>query len=180
MDIHKNKTAQKILKLLSEYNNTEGSIKIMKWYTGETRQERYRIRKIFNELGKLELINFLDNETENKKIILSDAGKKFCKGFEIDNIQIPKMVRWDKKWRIVFFTIPENLKKRRNKFIKILQRTEFFPIQGGAWIHPFDCKNEIELLIEALEVKPYVKFAEVIKTDFEEILLKNFSKLLEK
>jgi len=65
---------------------------------------------------------------------------------QIDSLEIKKPKKWDGKWRIVVFDIIEMKKIHREAFRGKLKELGFRPLQKSVWIHPFNCKDEINLL----------------------------------
>jgi CRISPR-associated endonuclease Cas2 len=69
---------------------------------------------------------------------------------------IEKPRKWDKLWRIVIFDIPEKRKAGREALRSKLKQLGFYQLQKSCFIHPFDCKSEIDFISEIYEVSPYV------------------------
>ena len=65
---------------------------------------------------------------------------------QINALKIKKQKKWDKNWRLVIFDISELKKVYREAFRGKLKELGFCPLQKSVWLHPFDCKDEIELL----------------------------------
>ena len=59
-------------------------------------------------------------------------------------IKIPK--RWDKRWRILIFDIPETRKKLREKIRRTLAAVGFARLQDSVWMYPYPCEDFITLL----------------------------------
>ena len=81
---------------------------------------------------------------------------------------IPKPARWDRKWRIVIFDIPEYLKSTRDIMRARLKQIGMIELQKSVFVHPYPCEKEIEFLTEFYEVKPHVRLiiAESIDSEF--------------
>lgn len=60
--------------------------------------------------------------------------------------QTEKPRRWDKKWRIVIFDIPEKRKEIRNTLRDALRRIGFAQLQRSTWIFPYDCEEIVTLI----------------------------------
>lgn len=184
MDVRKNKIANKILKTIYEADHKglifslANSSNLAKWYISHDRQQKYRIRKTFDALRRNDLISFIKDNDGQTRLLLTESGKKAVEHQKLNELSILPMKKWDKKWRLVLFSIPNNLKSKRNYLRSTLKRMRFSLIQDGAWIHPFDCKLEIELIAETLEIKNYLTFALTTTIDNEEILKKRFEYLL--
>jgi hypothetical protein len=98
-------------------------------------------------------------EKEGQQILtLSEDGKKRVFRFNLDQIAVKKPRRWDGYWRIIIFDIPERKKQGREALRSKLKQLGFHPLQKSCFIHPFDCKSEIDFISEIFEVSPYVNF----------------------
>ncbi len=54
--------------------------------------------------------------------------------------------RWDRKWRILIFDIPEYRKGLRDKIRRTLDNIGFVRLQDSVWIYPYDCEDLVALL----------------------------------
>jgi len=98
-------------------------------------------------------------EKDGQQILtLSEAGKKRVLQFNLDQIEIVRPKKWDWNWRIVIFDIPEKRKGGREALRSKLKQLGFHQLQKSCFIHPFDCKSEIDFISEIYEVSPYVNF----------------------
>lgn len=113
---------------------------------------------------------------KNNKTILeiTEAGKKRLKQIDYENLAIPTMRKWDKKWRIVFFDIPEKYKNAREVFRKKLKQLGFYPLQKSMYAHPFDCGDEIDFVLQVIGIKPFVIFLNVPTGDLPIAAFKHF------
>jgi hypothetical protein len=84
-------------------------------------------------------------------------GREKIKKVVFDELILEKPKRWDKKWRLFIFDIPESKKRTRNALRKKLQELGFYQCQKSVWIHPFPCLEEVEFLKAYLAIKPFVK-----------------------
>jgi len=88
----------------------------------------------------------LEKKRHQYYISLTQEGRKKAGFYQINTLEIRKPKQWDKKWRIVMFDIPH-----RNRFVRealrgALKQLGFHLLQKSVWIHPFACKDEIDLL----------------------------------
>jgi len=91
-------------------------------------------------------------------LTLSEGGKKRLLRFELDEIEIRKPKKWDGYWRMVLFDIPERRKQGREAFRSKLKQLGFLQLQKSCFVHPFECKSEIDFVSELFEVSPYVNY----------------------
>lgn len=53
--------------------------------------------------------------------------------------------RWDKRWRVVVFDIPEKRRKSRDQMRATLQSIGFEQLQRSVWVYPYDCEDWVVL-----------------------------------
>lgn len=54
--------------------------------------------------------------------------------------------RWDQRWRVVLFDIPEKKRAVRNALRRHMRLVGFYRLQDSAWIYPYDCEEVVALL----------------------------------
>lgn len=128
-----------------------------------------RLRQIVKRLSDQELISFR-KEGGDTVVTLTEKGKLKTLKFNIDNLKIKEQERWDGRWRIVLFDIPESKKVAREALRRKLKELGFFRLQKSAFVYPFGCKNEIDFIRSVYEVKDNVKYLEVSKIEEESFL----------
>lgn len=108
-------------------------------------------------------------------LTISEAGRKKALSYQFEEMVIRKPKIWDKKWRLVMFDVPEKKKRIREVIRAKLKELEFFELQKSVFVHPFDCKDEINFIIEIFEARPFVRFAVIESIDNELHLKKIFN-----
>jgi len=118
---------------------------IMKAYK---RSRKYGKKKVYDTFYNLKRQGCIRIENKNHQIYISltEKGKKRAGWFQIDNLKIKRPKKWDGKWRIIVFDIAELKKTHREAFRGKLKELGFYPLQKSVWVHPFVCKDEIDLL----------------------------------
>jgi hypothetical protein len=120
--------------------------------------ERYRrIWRSFNELKKRQELEFVAERDGYLVYRPTKRGKEKIKKFLFDDFKLSRPKKWDGKWRLVIFDIPERRRKDRAALRRKLLDLDFYQCQKSAWIHPFPCWEEIEFLKEILSIKAFVK-----------------------
>lgn len=69
----------------------------------------------------------------------------------------PRCDPWDGRWHLLTYTIPESKRSLRRKLRKRLLWIGFGALHQGTWISPRDLRAEVELVVDALDVRPYVE-----------------------
>lgn len=109
---------------------------------------KYSKKKVYDTFYNFKRRGLIEIKKEGGQIYisLSKEGKKKAGILQINNLKIRKPKKWDGKWRIVIFDIVQLKKIYREALRGKLKELGFHPLQKSVWVHPFDCRAEIELL----------------------------------
>lgn len=115
---------------------------------GIKNMKRYKRKRIYDAFYNLRKSGCIDIKSRKGQIYISltKKGKNMAGWMQIDDLKIKKPKKWDGRWRIVMFDIVEFKKIHREAFRGKLKELGFQPLQKSVWIHPFNCKDEINLL----------------------------------
>ena len=136
--------------------------------------ERQALKNAITDLYKSKILEQKENNDGSLTIVLTENGKRKALTYQIDEMKIKKAQKWDKKWRIVLFDIPEKKKKIREAIRHHLKNLDFFEYQKSVFVQPYDCKNEIEYIIEFYNIRKYVRFIIADSLDNELHLINHF------
>ncbi len=147
--------------------------------TGKTWKdiEKRALHRAIKNLYQSKLINIEEKSDETVVLTLNERGKEKTLKYKLGEMKIPQMKKWDQKWRMVVFDVPEPKKKIRDILRFHLKKLGFFEFQKSIFIHPFKCKNEIDFLIEFYNIRPYVRFIIAEDIDNQLHLKKHFGLL---
>lgn len=135
---------------------------------------RQNAERAINKLYESRLLTAQENADGTTTLLLNEDGKKRALTYQAKNMKVAKPKEWDKKWRVVLFDIPEDERAARDAFRIHLQHMGFYGLQKSASIHSFDCKDEIDFLVELHGIRSFVRFLVVEHLDNEEHLKKIF------
>ena len=134
-------------------------VSLARTYLKNKNYKEYNKRKIaqtFSSLKRNRLI-VLREEDNRITVELTEEGQRKVKNYQFEELKIAKPARWDRKWRIVIFDIPEKRKKAaREAFRDKLKKLDFFQLQESVWVDPYPCENEIQLAAEIFGVTPFI------------------------
>jgi CRISPR-associated endonuclease Cas2 len=85
-------------------------------------------------------------EWQGGALRLTKKGEEALRILELKEYKIPRPRRWDKKWRVLIFDIPEKRKNLREHVRRILSMLGFERLQDSVWVYPYDCEEIIQLL----------------------------------
>ncbi|MDP3740816.1 MAG: hypothetical protein Q8R08_00635 [bacterium] len=95
----------------------------------------------------------------------------FLKYLHLEKLKIKK---WDGRWRIVVFDIPEGRKKLRGYLRHRLKYLGFFPLQESVYIFPHPVPQELEQYLKENRLRKYCRYLTVDEIDGEQGLKQKF------
>lgn len=128
---------------------------------------RQSLHEVIRKLYQSKLIDYKENDDGTTTLVLTENGKNKVLRYNLDKMEIKKPARWDKLWRMVVFDIPESLKEGRNALAAKLKELGFYPFQKSVFIYPYECRNEVDFVVEIFDLRPYVRFIVVKETDID-------------
>ena len=143
-----------------------GYFRVLKNISSEWKKiDRRSLRDSIRRLYRSHLIDSKDNEDGTVTMVLNNNGYQRALIYDIDYISIKPMKKWDERWRLVIFDIPEKFKKARDALALTLKRIGFHRLQKSVFIHPFECKDEIDFVVEFWNARTFVRFIETHSID---------------
>jgi len=89
--------------------------------------------------------------------VLSDKGKLKALTYHFNKIKMAQKT-WDKKWRVVFFDIPEKFRWGRDAIRRKLKELGFYELQKSVFVFPYECEDEIDFIIEFYGTRKYIRY----------------------
>ncbi|OHA40384.1 MAG: hypothetical protein A3G59_02625 [Candidatus Taylorbacteria bacterium RIFCSPLOWO2_12_FULL_47_20] len=134
------------------------------------KRKKERIQQSYRILLKH---GFLEKD-ENDFVRITEKGEARLKEFEIINKRFSLKQKWDGRWRILIFDIPEKKRVLRDGIRKTLTATGFKHLQHSVWIYPYDCKDTVSLLKKDFEIGKDLIYIITEKIEYDETLRKHF------
>ncbi len=150
------------------------------WIVREIKKEwkainRKALSRAIKVLYQSKLVSEKENSDGSTTLVLTEAGKQKALTYTVDEMEIKKPKVWDKKWRFVLYDIHDSLKPVRDAFRDHIKQLGFYEFQRSVFIHPYDCKNEIDFLIELHDIRHSVRLVTATEIDNEPHLKEIFS-----
>jgi len=138
-------------------------------------------KKISNEIRNLKRTNLIRKITKMENgtyaIELTEKGRlKALEYYFLKKLKI-KDQKWDGKWRMLIFDIPERLRNGRNALRWKIKKLGFYELQKSVFVVPYECKKEIDFIVNFFELRPYVHYGilEIIGEEINKKLKKEFA-----
>lgn len=140
----------------------------------DKRSRQRELDRILVYMRKNKLVDYSLTESYQHGISVTRAGEKRAQNADFAKMKIKKPKRWDGRWRLVFYDIPEPKKATRNSLKIKLQDLGFSLLQRSIWIHPYPCREIIEQVSARYEITKCVTYVEIQYIDNENFLKKKF------
>lgn len=138
-----------------------------------TKKDKKEFRESITDLKKFKFIEKKKSYDGSVLISLTEKGKLRALNLRFKKLN-RKKEKWDGKWRMVAFDIPEGCKKGRNALRYRLRLAGFHELQESLFLYPYDCEREITDFIKLFKLRNYVRFALLEYIDNHERLVKSF------
>src|SRR3989344_2620599 len=125
--------------------------------------DRKALYRAVREFKKERLADIMERKDGTLEMILTEKGRKRALKYKLDEIKIKRPAKWDGKWRIVIFDIPEKMKRAREVLREKLRELGFKELQKRVFIYPFERKDEIDFITEFFNLRFCIR---LIRSDF--------------
>ena len=137
-------------------------LRVLKQMPKEWRKiNRKELTRNLRELYDYGYISWKEKSDGACEVVITKQGISHAKILDLENLIIEKPHKWDGKWRIVFFDIPEKERKARNALREKLRDLGFYELQKSVFVLPYGCQDEINFVVSIFNIKPYVQYAEM-------------------
>lgn len=114
-------------------------------------------RSSIRDLNKQKLVVKKQNYNGSVIVSLTEKGKLRALNISFRNFY-NKKEKWDGKWRMIAFDIPEKCKKGRDAIRYRMKLGGFYELQESLFLYPYDCSKEIKALVGLFKLEKYVRF----------------------
>lgn len=112
-------------------------------------------------LRKRGLVKFIKKSNNICEIKITTKGKIKLAEFAIENIKINDPGRWDGKWRVVIFDIPEREEGARGALRRKLKEFGLYQLQRSVFVHPYPIEDEVLFVAAFFGVDKYLEILTV-------------------
>lgn len=106
---------------------------------------------------------------------ITKRGMARALSYKLNTMALQQQARWDKKWRVVMFDIPDKHKRLRDIFRKRLAQLGLYRLQESVYVSPYPCFDEIEFLRELYGIAFTVQYLLAESIENDEHLRRHFS-----
>jgi phenylacetic acid degradation operon negative regulatory protein len=119
----------------------------------------YNEQSVRAAISRMSKQNWLESRKEGNKSFysLTKFGKRRTEEAAGRIYQV-EPGKWDGKWRIFFYKIPEERRKVRDQLRNELIWSGFAPLSNSAWISPNDLKEQVYTIVKKYDIADNVNF----------------------
>ena len=122
-------------------------------------------------LAKKGLIKYVDKNNQNF-IKLTKKGQLEAL---LAKARMPeKPSKWDGKWRIIIFDIPEESTDKRDFFRALLKKNGFKLLQASVYVNPYPLNRDAIKYLQTSKLMDYIRILKVEEMDNDKDLRKKF------
>ncbi|OGK39261.1 CRISPR-associated endonuclease Cas2 [Candidatus Roizmanbacteria bacterium RIFCSPLOWO2_01_FULL_35_13] len=118
-----------------------------------------KIKRTLHALEKREVI-WIEKKEDEIFVHLKDKGEikvaKYSLRLLLDFKK--KQKKWDGKWFLVFFDVPESQRSKRDYLRRFLEQLGFYRYQKSVYLFPYECEEEVKLIKKIVEGAKYMKY----------------------
>lgn len=129
-------------------------------------------------LGRLAAQGYVEFEKRDGKPYarITDTGRKKLEfTLEKEKLDLSKKRRWNGRWRVIIFDVPERRRKTRDRLRFLMQELGFVRLQDSVWVFPYDCEEFITLLKAELKIGSAVLYMVVEEIENDKHLREHFN-----
>lgn len=149
-------------------------LQLLEKIPGNKYKFKYRLKSVGGRLADQGLVRFVERGAK-KYMEITPAGRQHIemqqRKFGLDS---PKRRRWDKRWRVIIFDIPERSRALRDRLRIMLRSLGFVQLQGSVWVYPHDCEEVITLIKTELKTGASVLYLIVEQLEYDKHLKEHF------
>ncbi len=142
------------------------------------RIDRKKIERAMKILEKKEILYF-EEKGDRVFVHLHNKGESTLLKYSIKSLLDFKKnkKKWEGKWYVVFFDVPEIQRNKRDYLRRFLLRLGFYPYQKSVYLFPYECEKEVHLIKKIIEGAKYMKYivAEKIEDEYQAKIFFNLS-----
>ncbi len=139
---------------------------------GTKKRNPYRLKHQVNDalarLAKKGHITFINKDGRKYARLTPNGEKRLQYEQQKTSLLLARKKRWDKRWRVIIFDIPEYRRSTRDKLRLTMRNTGFYRLQDSVWLYPYDCEDFISLLKADLKIGQAILYMVVEKIEYDQ------------
>ncbi len=141
---------------------------------GKRSYQPWGVRRALERFARQKYVTIKEHGDGRTTVTITKHGMTRALTYELNALQLNKPKRWDRKWRVVIFDIPEKYKDLRDLFRMRLCQLGLFQLQESVYVSPYPCFDEVEFLRELYGISFTVRYLLVERVEDDASLRTHF------
>lgn len=148
---------------------------LLKYFPGYKKGSRfnYQTKSALGRLAEKKLVVFVE-ESGKRYARITEKGERMLQ-MEMEKKAVGKKRKWDRRWRVIVFDIPERRKSIRVRLRRFMQEYGFVRLQDSVWVYPYDCEDLIALVKADFHIGADVLYMIVERLERDKHLREHFN-----
>ncbi len=134
-----------------------GILKIIEEFKG-IKIPKEKAKRVLKQLEKKKLIQIERKGEEISVTVKNKDDVSILKYSLREVLNLKKKKKWQGKWFIVVFDVPEEERNKRNYLRSFLKEISFYPYNQSVYVFPYECEKEIGLIKKIVEGGKYISY----------------------
>ncbi len=134
----------------------------------------YQTRSVLSRLTTKGYVRFTEHNGVRCVELTRDGMRHLHRETLLSRMQAGRKRRWDGRWRIVMFDVPEKRKRDRERLRYLMKEAGFVLLQESVWTYPHDCEEFVALLKIEMRLGNNLRYAIIEKLEDDAALKKTF------
>ena len=137
------------------------------------KQNKNYVKQATRRLEEKGLVRF-EKTDEGTFVRATPKGELFLMQAIENSEKVLRQKKWDGKWRLVIFDIPEKKKGLRNKVREVVEGLGFKKLQNSVWVFPYPAEELVVLLKSELKIGKDVLYIVADEIEYDQPLRQHF------
>lgn len=143
-------------------------------FLGDKQYSRWQTKQVISALGKRKYVEMQYLEDGRVRVKITKKGLTKALTYELENMSLDIPRKWDGKWRVIIFDIPQKYNRVRDLFRMRLKQLGMYKLQDSVYVSPYPCFREVEFLRELYGVSFTTQYLLVEKLEDDQYLRDHF------
>ena len=140
---------------------------------GQRPYVRWQIMQVTKQLEKQKYVT-VKGKGDTVTVTITKQGMRRALTYQLGKMKLLTPKKWDGKWRVIIFDIPESYHHTRDIFRMRIRQLGLYFLQESVFVSPYPCFNEVEFLRELYGVAFTVRYLLVEKIEEDRPLRDHF------
>lgn len=142
--------------------------------SGALARLKFQTRGVLTRLKMKGEIEFIERDGKRYARLTELGETSFALARQKISLASGKPRKWDRRYRLVIFDVPEKRKKIREHLRSQMREVGFLRVQDSAWVYPYDCEEFVALLKADLHIGNDVLYAVIEEIENDARIRKHF------